>query len=131
MPTIPASSPTLGDPAEREAQVLTKATVRAAEALGIRAAVLARILGVSEATVSRMKRGGYSLRRGTKEFELSQLFVRLYRSLAAITGGDDASARSWLAGGNRALGRPPIELIQTVAGLTDAVRYVDSRRAPL
>ena len=39
-----------------EAQVVTKATVAAADRLGLSARTLAGIVGVSEASVSRMKR---------------------------------------------------------------------------
>jgi len=49
--------------------VLTKAAIRAADQLRLTARVLAAILGVSEATVSRMKRGDFALAPGTKPFE--------------------------------------------------------------
>jgi Protein of unknown function (DUF2384) len=111
--------------------VLTKAVVRAAEKLNVRASALATILGVSEATVSRMKRGGYRLDPETKAFELGVLFVRLFRSLDAIVGGDESAASSWLKNPNLALGGIPIERICTVAGLIDVIAYLDARRAPI
>ena len=70
-----------------ENAVLTKATLRAAELMDITARTLASIIGVSEATVSRMRRQEFLLERGTKPFELAVLFVRLFRSLDAIVGG--------------------------------------------
>jgi len=109
--------------------VITKATLRAAERLGIKNNVLARIVGVSEPTVSRMRKGGHRLERGQKSFELAILFVRLYRSLDAIVGGDDAVAADWLKNTNVALDATPIEMIQTIAGLTNVIAYLDSRRA--
>jgi hypothetical protein len=114
-----------------EAVVLAKATMRAAEFLELSSAVLARILGLSEASISRLKRGQYALVRGTKEFELAVLFVRLFRGLDALMGSDDVASRSWLAAQNLALGARPIDLIQTITGLTDTIAYVDSRRALL
>ena len=57
------------------------------------------------------------------------LFVRLYRSLDAIVGGDDACAGGWLRADNAALGKKPIDAIQTVHGLAETVAYLDSRRA--
>lgn len=115
---------------DREA-VLSKAVVRAADFLDVSNAVLARILGVSPASISRLKNGTYLVSTGTKPFELAQLFVRLFRSLDAITGSDDNASRSWLHTHNLVLNGRPIDLVQTVAGLTSALSYVDSRRAPL
>ena len=114
-----------------ETAVVTKATLRAAERLEVPARILASMLGLSEATVSRMKRGAFALEEGTKPFELAVLFVRLFRSLDAIVGGDETVARAWLINANAALDGRPIEKIQTVAGLVDAIAYLDARRAIL
>ncbi|GGG42499.1 antitoxin Xre/MbcA/ParS toxin-binding domain-containing protein [Chelatococcus composti] len=109
--------------------VLTKALLRAADRLDITARALAGIVGLSEATVSRMKRGDYVLEAGTKTFELSVLFVRLFRSLDAIVGGDETVARAWLRNPNTLLGARPLDRIGTVAGLVDVIAYLDARRA--
>lgn len=109
--------------------VVTKAVVRAADRLGVTARVLAAIIGVSEASVSRMKRGDFRLEPGTKPFELAVLFVRLFRSLDAIVGGDDRVAASWLGNPNTALDGRPIEKLRTVSGLVDVIAYLDARRA--
>jgi transcriptional regulator with XRE-family HTH domain len=116
-------------PSPSQAAVITKATLRAAEQLGMTSKSLAAVLGVSEATVSRMRSGGYSLQRGQKAFELAVLFVRFWRSLDAIVGGDEAVARAWLRNRNPALDAEPIALIQTVPGLMNAIYYLDARRA--
>lgn len=111
--------------------VLSKATLHAAEHLDISGKTLSDIIGVSEATVSRMKSGQYHLASTDKSFELAALFVRLFRSLDAITGGDDESSRTWLRAENTVLRAQPIDLIQTIRGLTETVMYVDSRRAKI
>lgn len=108
---------------------VTKATLRAAERLGLSNKTVASIVGLSEATVSRMGSGRYMLAPNDKPFELSLLLVRLYRSLDAITGGDDAVARAWLRNDNTALGSPPLTLVQTVQGLVNVIAYLDARRA--
>ena len=112
-----------------EGPVLGKAVLKAADLLGLTARVLGTVIGVSEPTVSRLKRGEFTLERGTKPFELAVLFVRLYRSLDAIVGGDETVARAWLRNDNTVLGGKPIEKIQTVLGLVDAITYLDARRA--
>jgi hypothetical protein len=114
---------------EAEAQVVARAAIRAAALLDIPNTVLAKVLGVSEASISRMRAGRFSLEQSPKAFELSVLFLRLFRGLDAIVGGDTAAARSWLRAENTALRGTPITLIQSVTGLTQTVQYVDARRA--
>jgi len=112
-----------------QAAVVTKATLNAASKLGITNKLLANIIGVSEATVSRMYNGRYLLQPEQKSFELAVLFVRLYRSLDAIVGGDDAVASAWLKSRNTALDGEPVAFIQTVPGLMNVIQYLDARRA--
>jgi len=109
--------------------VATKAVLRAAQRLGLSNKMLGVVIGVSEATVSRMGSGGYLLSPGEKPFELALLFVRLFRSLDAIAGGDESLAAAWLRNENRALGGTPIALIQSVSGLVHVLGYLDARRA--
>ncbi|OJU89372.1 MAG: transcriptional regulator, XRE family protein [Shinella sp. 65-6] len=115
--------------ADAEGVVLTKAAVRAAERLGLTARILSAVIGVSEATVSRLKRQDVLLERGTKPFELAVLLVRLFRSLDAITGGDEGVARAWMTAQNTALRARPVDRIVSVSGLVDVLAYLDARRA--
>jgi uncharacterized protein (DUF2384 family) len=119
------------NPPVRSAQgtVLTKAVLRAADKLDIKQAALAAVLGVSEATVSRMKRGDYVLHAESKAFELAVLLVRLFRSLDEMVGGDEAVARAWLANPNLALDAKPVEHIRTVSGLVNVIAYLDARKS--
>jgi len=112
-----------------ESATVTKATLRAAARLEVTAKCLAKIIGVSEPTVSRMKKGEFALEPGTKSFELAVLFIRLFRSLDAIVGGDETVARAWLKNENTALGGRPLDKLLTVAGLSDVIAYLDARRA--
>ena len=109
--------------------VVTKAVVRAAERLDVSNRLLAAVLGLSEATVSRMGAGSYELVAASKPLELAVLFIRLFRSLDAITGGDSAVARAWLRNDNTVLGAAPISLVTSVSGLVNVVGYLDARRA--
>lgn len=93
--------------------------------------MVARTLGLSNATVSRLTAGQYVISSDTKPFELAQWFIRLFRSLDALMGSDDAASRSWLRTHNLAVGGKPIDLIQNITALTTVVQYVDSRRAPI
>jgi hypothetical protein len=115
--------------ANAEGAVLTKAAVNAAERLGLTARILSAVIGVSEATVSRLKRQDVLLERGTKPFELAVLLVRLFRSLDAVTGGDEAVARAWMTADNTVLGERPVDRIVSISGLVDVLAYLDARRA--
>ncbi|WP_176084270.1 antitoxin Xre/MbcA/ParS toxin-binding domain-containing protein [Martelella sp. HB161492] len=111
--------------------ILTKAVSRASDRLGLSGRLLAEVLGVSEAQISRYRKGEAILAEGTKPFELAVLLVRIFRSLDAITGGDEAVTRSWFVAENNALGARPIDRITSIQGLADVVAYLDARRAPL
>lgn len=119
----------LADVPLNQGAVLTKALLRAADRLGVTGATLAAVIGLSPASLTRMKKGEFALETGTKPFELAILFVRLFRSLDAIAGGDERIARAWLASPNTALDAAPIEKIRTIPGLMDVIAYLDARRA--
>jgi hypothetical protein len=112
------------------AAVLTKALLRAADRLALRQRDLAAILGSSEASVSRLNQER-RLEPASKEGELALLFLRAYRSLDALVGGDTTAAREWLHADNTHVGGVPAERIRTVEGLVDVVRYLDAMRGTL
>ena len=116
-------------PAAAGAEVVTKAMLRAATMLDVPNTVLARIIGVSDSTVSRLRNHGTVLPQHEKPFELAILFIRLFRSLDALVGGDEHVARTWLRSPNSAIDAVPLETIQTIRGLVDVIAYLDSRRA--
>ena len=89
---------------------------------------LGTIIGVSPAAVSRATHDG-RLPDAPKVIELATLFVRVFRSLDAIVGGDEATARAWLRNPNTVLGGAPLDAMKTVAGLLSTLAYLDSRRA--
>lgn len=112
------------------AAVLAKATARASELLGLKGVTLARTLGLSEPTVSRVLKGQKGLAPDSKEGELALLLVRVYRSLDALVGTDDQKRRVWMSSYNQALGGEPLQLIQKAEGLVATLNYLDAMRAP-
>jgi uncharacterized protein (DUF2384 family) len=112
------------------AAVLTKALLRAAQLLDLSSAALARILGVSEASVSRLASGSRQVDPQSKEGELALLLVRVYRSLDALVGTDGEQRKAWMESANRALNGRPIDLIERAEGLVTVVSYLDAMRAP-
>jgi transcriptional regulator with XRE-family HTH domain len=111
--------------------VLTNAVMRASALYEITQSALAQILGLSPSTVSRMANGAYTLDEQKKEWELGALFVRLFRSLDAVIGSNDAAARGWLNGENNGLKARPIDLIRSTEGLVRVVQYLDAARGRL
>jgi hypothetical protein len=117
-------------PASDPAAVLTKALLNAAQLLGLKNRELGLVIGASEATVSRLARER-AIEPNSKEGELSLLFLRLFRSLDALVGGDEGKARAWLHASNTHIGGVPAERIRQVEGLVDVVQYLDSMRGRL
>ena len=109
--------------------VLTKATLRSAELLGLSNHALARSVGLSEASISRMSTGAKVLEIGTKPAELAALLVRVYRSLDALVGNSDANRQLWMSTYNQAINAVPQEAIQSAQGLVGVVNYLDGARA--
>jgi len=109
--------------------VLAKAVLRSGDLLGLSQQDIAQVIGVSPASISRMKSGAMPLTG--KPFELAAHLVRVFRSLDAIVGGDEAAMRGWMRADNLALGGVPAQMVLQVGGLIDVVNYLDARRAPI
>ena len=112
--------------------ILSKALLRAADGLGVSAAELGVIIGTSESTISRLrtKRRG-PLSPATKEGELALLFVRVFRSLDALVGGDEVNARAWMHADNHHLRGVPLERMKKVEGLVDVAEHLEAMRGTI
>ncbi|MGH7283207.1 MAG: antitoxin Xre-like helix-turn-helix domain-containing protein [Polyangiaceae bacterium] len=111
--------------------VVTKAASRAASLLGLSQKELARVLGVSEATASRIASGKVTIDVDKKEGELALLFVRVFRSLDALVGGSEQKARAWFSAENTHVGGVPKERVQSVEGLVHVAQYLDAMRGKI
>ena len=114
-----------------QSRVLSEAVARVAACWKLTNEQLGAVLGLSPATASRLRSGGFQLDRSTKAFELGQYLVRLFRSLDALMGSDDDASVSWLKTANLDLQGRPIDLIRTVRGLSEVADYVDDYRAQI
>jgi transcriptional regulator with XRE-family HTH domain len=111
------------------AAVLSKAVVRAAQRLDLSQLQLARILGLSPATASRLAAGSWALSAETKAWELATILVRITRSLDSITGGRVEPMRAWLHSDNAAFSMPPAQRMLGAEGLVDVLHYLDAARS--
>ncbi len=115
-----------------EAAVVSKALLRAAEILGLSSAELAEIIGTSESTLSRIRNQKRApIRLASKEGELAMLFLRVFRSLDALVGGNEAHAKAWLRAENHHVGGVPLLRMKRIEGLVDVAEYLDAMRGTI
>jgi len=116
-------------PETNDEVLVSKALLNAARRLEMTNIELAQIVGISESKLSRMDRQEAFVSKSGKEFDLALLFIRVYRSLDAITGGDTVTSAAWIRNSNKAFNNVPIARMKSLEGLVDVVHYLDSRRA--
>ncbi|HEX3903998.1 MAG TPA: XRE family transcriptional regulator [Polyangia bacterium] len=115
--------------AKRRSAVLTKATIRVADQLGLGQAALAKVLGISPATVSRMFKGDWTIPvKDAKTWELAAMLVRIFRSLGPLVGGNEKHVKEWFHAENIHLAGVPANLVFKIEGLTNVARYLDAVR---
>ncbi|MCM2311451.1 MAG: MbcA/ParS/Xre antitoxin family protein, partial [Steroidobacteraceae bacterium] len=116
-------------PQRSDGQVLSSAIAKIAEFWGFSKPKLGQVLGLSPATVSRLKGGKTLLDPASKSFEAGQFLLRLFRGLDALMGSDDLASRRWLETPNLDLDARPLDLIDSFKGLITVCDYVDAHRA--
>lgn len=118
----------ISSPLPQDNAILTKAFFRAGELLDLTQKEQARILGVSEPTLSRLMHKGLLLSPKDKEGEIALLFLRIFRSLDALFGGREADMQKWFDSPNRYLNGIPRHHVKSLQGLFDVVTYLDAMR---
>ncbi|MCY4209446.1 MAG: MbcA/ParS/Xre antitoxin family protein [Gammaproteobacteria bacterium] len=102
--------------------VLAKALLNAGKHLGLSQAELGQVIGKDRTSIGR------GISENSKAGELALLFIRCYRSLYVLVGGDGGDMRHWMHTNNLHTGGIPAEQVKTVAGLTRVVGYLDALR---
>ena len=116
----------------RDEAVVATALVRAARLLALSQAELAEVLGTSAASVSRTWNGERPVAPESAEGRHALLFLRIFRSLDTLVGGDEEKARRWLDARNAHLGgQPPRSLLASTPGLVRVAEYLDAMRGTL
>ena len=108
------------------ASVLAEALQNAGKLLGMTQFELGAIVGRDRTAISRGRLDPVS-----KPGELALLFLRCYRALYALAGGDAAQMRHWMRTENRHTGGVPAEQVKTVTGLARVLEYLDALRGKL
>jgi len=115
------------DPHTRS-QVITKAFIKAVQLLDLKSNEIVNLTGMSPASWSRLTHHKRLIDSQTKEAELALLFIRIYRSLDALFGGNHSRACEWLHAYNHHLNSIPLERLQSVEGLVAVTTYLDAMR---
>jgi hypothetical protein len=104
------------------ARVLTQATLKAAEILGLNNIELARTIGISATQVDTLRLSLYPLQPSSDAGQLSLLLIRAQLALVTLIGEDQALRSQWLRTHNAAIGEIPLVAMSSEAGL---IRVVD------
>jgi uncharacterized protein (DUF2384 family) len=115
-------------PQQSDAELVTQAFVEAGRELGFTLAQMASVIGVSESTMKNYSRGAATI-GSAKDQELSLGFIRVYRALFAILGGNREQIRHWMKTPNRHLNNQvPTDLAGNYQGLAELNVYLDAMR---
>lgn len=116
---------------DRKPEVLTKAILNMANVYELKGKDLTEIIGLSEASITRLRQHKMQLNPNSKEGEIALLLLRLYRSLNALLGNQHEKAKQWLYSDNHYFGEPPMMHIKTIKGLVHVVNYLDAMRGKI
>jgi hypothetical protein len=106
--------------------ILRKAIIRMADYLLFSRRELCSILGLSEASLSRLYDEKRYIDPNSKEGEIALILLRLYRSLDILFGGNQKQCQLWLRSENQHLGAVPAKLIHSIQGLNSTIQYLDA-----
>ena len=111
-----------------DAALVTHAFIEAGRELGMTLGQLAKVIGVSESAMKNYSRGSADI-SSPKDQELSLGFIRVYRALFAVLGGNREQMQHWMHTPNRHLNQQtPAALATTYQGLAELNVYLDAMR---
>ena len=103
-------------------EVLLKALLNAGKDMGLSKADIGNVVGKDRTSLNR------GIDPSSKAGELALLFIRVYRSLHVLVGGNADDIKHWVKTPNLHTQGIPGEQIQTVQGLTLVLEYLDAMR---
>jgi hypothetical protein len=104
-----------------QASVLAEALLNAGKHLGMSQADLGDIIGKDRTAISRGR-----IDPASKAGELALLFIRCYRALYVLVGGNPQQMRHWMRTENLHTGGIPAEQVKSVQGLIAVLEYLDT-----
>lgn len=110
-------------PHPEKSAVLGRSLLAAAEELGVSKAEIGAIIGRDRTTIYRN-----GVDPDSKPGELALMFIRIYRSLYALMGGDRDNMRHFLRTENRGTHGVPVEQLRQIQGMVTVCTYLDAMR---
>ena len=110
-------------PQPEKSAVLGRSLLAAAEELGISKSEIGSIIGRNRTTIDRN-----GIDPDSKAGELALVFIRIYRSLYALMGGDRANMRHFLLTKNLGTHGVPGEQLHHIQGMLTVCAYLDAMR---
>ncbi|WP_045858085.1 antitoxin Xre/MbcA/ParS toxin-binding domain-containing protein [Teredinibacter purpureus] len=121
-----------------DSAIVANGLTEACKHLGITQDQIATAIGVSRTTITRIKKRAHdnlddaAFASNGKPFELALLVIRVYRSLYAILGGNQAAMKHWMNTDNQHLANErPVDLIQSTLGIGRVIGYLDAMRGKI
>jgi hypothetical protein len=109
-----------------KASILAEAYINAGKSLGLSQADLGDIIGKDRSAISRAR-----IDPSSKAGELALLFIRCYRALFVLVGGNAEQMQHWMHTENLHTGGVPAEQTKSVQGLITVMEYLDAMRGKL
>lgn len=106
-----------------ESMVLGEAVLNAGARLGLTTTQVGEVIGRDRSSISRS-----GVNPKSKSGELAMFLIRVFRSLFALVGGDQAQILHFMRSENRGTGGIPIEQVKRVSGLVSVMQYLDALR---
>ena len=110
-------------PKPEKSAVLGRSLLAAAEELGVSKSDIGAIIGRNRTTIDRN-----GIDPDSKSGELALMFIRIYRSLFALMGGDKDNMRHFLHTKNLGTHGVPAEQLHHIQGMVVICTYLDAMR---
>jgi hypothetical protein len=112
------------------ARKLSRDFFEATNSMGLSNKEISEILGVSEPTISRAKkRDIYFSETRHHQWLIAELLIKARRELTRIYN-HPRKEKHWFTTYNHDLRAVPIKILQTIEGLLEVVRHLESRQLP-
>ena len=103
--------------------VLTKALISAGRELGLTQTEIGKVIGKGQSAISRS-----NVDADSKSGELAKIFIRIYRALYVMVGGNQEQMQHWMHAPNRHTKGVPAEQVKSITGLMTVSTYLDAIR---
>ena len=110
----------------KKSEILAEGYLNAGKSLGFKTRDLGEILGGDRKALSRNK-----LDTQSKSGEIAMMFIRIYRSLFVLMGGNVEQMQVWMHTRNSHTGGVPSDQVRTLVGLVTVMEYLDAMQEKL